>query len=396
MRFTADRKELLAAATHAAKVAVSPKMGGRSDISDVQIEADTGAGVVRLAAWDVYDLAARITVGADVAEAGTVRVTAQAFADAVRATSGETVTVDDIMRGGTIVATGDAGGRAEVPTHTRDADEAIRPPAPMADVRGGSGPVAELADALRRVLLATSTNRARPILNAVRVERGEAGRMLLVATDSYRLHVATVAIALPDGWECVTLPRDQLRTMLGGLVKTGTVTFGTSPDGRVVVGDGRTVWSIRPVEGAYPDWRKLLPKDGPRVGKAAGEVPDGPIVEAIADRDQMRDALAPIVRAWKSAPKGERDNRHVRAFPDGADLLFEYRADGATTAARVAAQVQAVEEIAPQHYNVGFLGDAIAAMPAGNVRARWAGAGQPVELVDENRRTIVLLMPVRT
>lgn len=108
------------------------------------------------------------------------------------------------------------------------------------------------ADALGDVLIAASTDDARPVLTGIAVEHGTT----YAATDSYRLHV------VETGTEDKTIPTILVPRRVAVLLsKIGGVHPTTvSDDGywaKIVTPDLKFV--CRLVEGEYPKWRTLMP-----------------------------------------------------------------------------------------------------------------------------------------
>ena len=113
-------------------------------------------------------------------------------------------------------------------------------------------------EALGQVMVAASTDDARPILTGVFFEH-EAGKLRLVATDSYRLAVRDVPAVDAD---------------LSGLVPVRALkelgrSVGAS-DLQVAVGgreatfsSGRGTLTARVIEGAFPNYRQLIPESYP-------------------------------------------------------------------------------------------------------------------------------------
>lgn len=135
-----------------------------------------------------------------------------------------------------------------------DSEEHAMPSAPTPTLLTVAGP--DLAAALDAVRFAVAVDPALPALAGIRFDLRE-GALWLVATDRYRLAVATAPAYDVDGPDvAATSPTalvDELRELLsGGEVK---LRFG---DGRLVAqADGREVGGAC-VEEEFPDYRRLL------------------------------------------------------------------------------------------------------------------------------------------
>ena len=132
-------------------------------------------------------------------------------------------------------------------------------------------PADAMADALRQVVRAASTDDARAVLTGVLLASDDDG-LRMVATDSYRLAVRD----LPDSGvlaagQKVLIPGralNELQRLLGD-VEQLQVRFG---DRGATFEAGGTRLSTRLIEGEFPNYRNLLPTSYPNlltVGKAA-------------------------------------------------------------------------------------------------------------------------------
>jgi DNA polymerase-3 subunit beta len=128
-----------------------------------------------------------------------------------------------------------------------------------------------LADALSRVVLCASSDEARPVLTGVQFNI-DADGLRLIATDSYRLGIATAEMELkneaPD--DAPIVPARVLKALAKQLQKEGgrgLIYLGTSgskggPDIRLVeFSFGTATWLTRQIEGEFPNWQALLPEE---------------------------------------------------------------------------------------------------------------------------------------
>ena len=129
----------------------------------------------------------------------------------------------------------------------------------MPTIDGGSVVPLEAADmssALSQVLFAASSDEARPVLTGAYFSSKDA-KLFIAATDSYRLAEKSIASASED---LSLLVPAQALSELARALKEGdgsvTVTY-DEQQARFAVGGTEIV--TRLIEGAYPDYRKLLP-----------------------------------------------------------------------------------------------------------------------------------------
>ncbi len=129
-------------------------------------------------------------------------------------------------------------------------------------------PAAVLAEGLRQVVRAASTDDARPLLTGVLLTRAE-GTVRLVATDSYRLALRDLG-----GTESVGTEEDILvpARALAELQRLPVASSGDGPPPMVSVAAGAheitftagpVRISTRLLDGTYPDYRQLIPEHYP-------------------------------------------------------------------------------------------------------------------------------------
>ena len=121
-------------------------------------------------------------------------------------------------------------------------------------------PAQLLGSMVKKVSKAVSRDETRAILTGVRLMiEGPAVRM--VATDSYRLATCEVVLAEQPAEEMdVVIPGRALEEVTRIASSTDTVTLGTS-DNQIVFGFGETTFVTRRIEGSFPNWKQLIPKE---------------------------------------------------------------------------------------------------------------------------------------
>ena len=132
-----------------------------------------------------------------------------------------------------------------------------------------------LAEALRQVVRAASTDDARPLLTGVLMTT-EDDVVRLVATDSYRLALRDLrdTKAVPDAQEILVPARDLAELQrLPGLAASGETDGGvevTADSHEITFRVGAVEVRTRLLDGSYPDYRQLIPNQYPNrlhVGK---------------------------------------------------------------------------------------------------------------------------------
>ncbi len=117
-----------------------------------------------------------------------------------------------------------------------------------------------LGSMVKKVSKAVSRDETRAILTGVRLMiEGPSVRM--VATDSYRLATCEVVLAEQPSEEMdVVIPGRALEEVTRIASSSDMVTLGTS-DNQIVFGFGETTFVTRRIEGSFPNWKQLIPKE---------------------------------------------------------------------------------------------------------------------------------------
>lgn len=117
-----------------------------------------------------------------------------------------------------------------------------------------------LAGMVRQVVKAVSRDETRAILTGVLlVVEGPSVRM--VATDSYRLAVKELILEQPAGGDLeVVVPGKALEEVSRIGASAETVKIGVA-ENQVVFGFGDTVFVTRRIEGSFPNYKQLIPKE---------------------------------------------------------------------------------------------------------------------------------------
>jgi DNA polymerase III subunit beta len=252
VKFRCERDVLLDALTAASK-AVSTRGSSLPVLSGIRLELQ-GSQLTLTGS----DLDLTITVQTDVAgdEDGVVVIPAKLAVDIVRALPAGALTLE----AGDADARIDAG-RSQFSVRLIPADEF-----PKLSVPTGEAvelPAAELAEALRQVVQAASTDDARPILTGVLLA-AEGDGLRLVATDSYRLAIRDLpgrGGLLAEG-QSVLVPSRALNELGKLLDDAGAV--------RVLLGERDASFEVgglrlttRLIEGEFPNYRSLIPSAHP-------------------------------------------------------------------------------------------------------------------------------------
>lgn len=265
MKFRCERDVLVEALGTAGRAAARPgaAQAARSGVR-VVLEGD------RLQATGT-DLDLTIQVEATVAGDGdgVAVIPARLAADIVRSLEPGAVTVEGAGAADDADEVRITAGRSNFSVRTLPADDFPRlapPPAERVTLDA-----AELADALRQVVRAASTDDAVPVITGVLLA-AEGDGVRLVATDRYRLAVRDLpgVQVFRDG-QRVLIPSRALGEVQRLLSGAGTIEVGLG-EREAVFEVGNTRVTTRLVEGEFPNYQQLIPSSYPNrltVGREA-------------------------------------------------------------------------------------------------------------------------------
>jgi DNA polymerase-3 subunit beta len=250
MKVTCTRDELL---RHLGVVsrAVSARMTVQI-LSGVRLAASGGR--LELAATDM-ELSLRSSFDVEVGDEGVVVVPGKTFVDIVRLLPDADVALEHRPAEGTVVLT---CGTATYKLHTYNPEDFPNLP-DVEKVQFVPVDRAAILETAARVGRAASRDESRPVLTGVLV-RFEPGKLVMAATDSYRLSVKETDVEgeTPD-FEAI-VPAKALAE-LGRIAQAGDeLVLGVHENNQVVFGiDG--VWlTTRRIDGQFPNYKQLLPE----------------------------------------------------------------------------------------------------------------------------------------
>jgi DNA polymerase III subunit beta len=244
-----------------------------------------------------------------------------------------------------------------------------------------------VVDAFERVALCTSSDEARPVLTcAALFFREDPPALEVVATDSYRLGVAQIPVEagfrVSDGpllvpARAVRLLAKQLKGAEGAVQVRALEASGVEPSraSRIAFSLPDAEWTVRTVEGEFPNWKQVVPN------------PEGGSFEF--DPEELGSALraATSVRSTMGAPARLTLDRTCSLALKDPDL-GEMRE--ALTEATFSPNGAGAMEVA---FNPDYLADAIRFCGAERGRM-WVRDGLKPALFEGPERRYVL-MPIR-
>ncbi len=282
VKFRCERDALVDRLTTSSR-AVSSRGGALPVLTGIHLSTQDDTLVVT---GSDLDLTIRSTVAVAVDDPGVAVLPARLTVDIVRSLDSGAVEID--------VAGDEArisGGRSKFAVRTLPADDFPHLTEPSGHEVSLSA--ADLASGHRQVVMAASSDDARPILTGVLMS-AEDGGLRLVATDSYRLAVRDLpnATVLSEGQKVLVPSRalGELIRVLGDAeevtVRLGErdVTFD------VPLQDGRVQVTTRLIEGEFPNYRQLIPSSYPNQLVVGRE----PLLEAVRRVKLMGRYAAPL------------------------------------------------------------------------------------------------------
>jgi DNA polymerase-3 subunit beta len=288
-----------------------------------------------------------------------------------------------------------SAGRSQFAVRTHPAADFPRLPVPTGEAV--TLPAGGLADALRQVVRAASSEDSRPILTGV-LMAAEAGGLRLVATDSYRLAVRDLpGLGVLEEGQKVLVPSralSELQRLLGSsssLAGGGgsEAAAGSSPDGSdaqpaitLRLGERDATFELGPVrlttrliEGEFPNYRQLIPTG----------YPNNLIVP--------RDALLEAVRRVKLLVRDPTTPVRIALRSDGIELTVITQDWGQATE-QVDAKYEGSEMTVA--FNPTYLIDGLEAITSDEARLETLDALKPATIKPtEGSDYLYLLMPVR-
>jgi DNA polymerase-3 subunit beta len=220
-------------------------------LSGVLLRAE--AGRLHLAATDM-ELSLRSSLEAQVDGDGAVVVPGRLLVDLVRLLPDSEVTIEHRIDESVVRIT---SGASSSTLHTYAAEDFPR--LPDLDAVGTFTVDREsLLDTVSRVARSASRDESRPVLTGILV-RFEAGKLVMAATDSYRLSVKETELS-GDVPELEAIIPARALAELGRIAQSGdTVELGVHEN--QVVFAAEDVWlTTRRIDGQFPNYKQLLPE----------------------------------------------------------------------------------------------------------------------------------------
>jgi DNA polymerase III subunit beta len=370
VKFRCERDTLVEALSTAGR-AVATRGGALPVLSGVRLEVV--GDQLRLAGSDL-DLTIQVDAAVNGLEDGVSVLPARLIAEIVRALEPGAVTFEsgeDEVRV--------TSGRSQFAVRILPADEFPRLPFPgEGDTAAGGDAVtlqaAELAEALRQVVRAASSDDSLPVISGVLMTAEGAG-LRLVATDRYRLAVRDLpgTSVLREGQKVLVPGRalSELQRLLSG-AESVTLRLGER-DASFEVGSVRL--TTRLIEGEFPPYQKLIPEAMPN--------------RLIVNREALLDAVRRVRLLVKDAITPVR----VSLRPDGVECTVITQELGQATE-DLDAKYEGTELV--MGFNPSFLIDGLEAVGGDEIALETLDPMKPATVRStDGGDYLYLLMPVR-
>ncbi len=333
-------------------------------LGGIHLHAESGR--LELSATDM-ELSLRASVDAAVASSGDVVVPGRLLLEIVRALPAGDVTLEHRPEEALLEV---ICGSASYRLNTYSTEDFPRLP----DVSGATTHAVEakaLLATIARVGRSASRDESRPVLTGVLV-RFEPGKLVMAATDSYRLAVKETAAGgeLPD-LEAIIPARalQELSRLAGGADEIGLAVL----DNHVAFSAGGAWLTSRRIDGQFPNYRQLIPEQFEHIV----ELPREEILDAVRRVALMAQRNSPI---------------RVR-FSTGEITVSAQTQD--VGEARESLPAPFTAETLEIGFNAEFLRDGLDSIESPTLRFKLISPLRPAVLEGEGDDYTYLIMPIR-
>jgi DNA polymerase III subunit beta len=362
MKITCSRDELVAKLGIVSR-AVSTR-GTVQVLSGILLSAD--GDVLSLAATDM-ELSLRTTLEGEVDGDGAVVVPGKLLVDLARLLPENEVAIEYRPEEGVAQI---ASGSASYRLNTYAAEDFPRLPPVDAQLHAIDRDA--LLETVDRVARSASRDESRPVLTGILV-RFEAGKLVMVATDSYRLSVKETELdaAAPE-LEAIIPARALQELARLGAAGGETVELGVH-ENHVVFGTGDAWLTTRRIDGQFPNYRQLMPETFE--------------VELTIARAELYDVVRRVaVLAQRNSPLRLR-------FTEG-ELTVSAQTQDVGEAKESLPVAYAGEEFLIG-FNAEFLREGVDSIKGDDVLVKLINPLRPALLVDPAGDFTYLIMPIR-
>jgi DNA polymerase-3 subunit beta len=333
-------------------------------LAGILLEAD--GGKLQLAATDM-ELSLRTSLEAKVESSGSVVVPGRLLLDLARLLPEAEVSIEHKLEEAIVEV---QCGSATYRLHTYNAEDFPRLPE-TEGIEFHEIDREMLLETVSRVSRSASRDESRPVLTGVLV-RFEPGKLVMAATDSYRLSVKETAVDV-TGLELEAIVPARALTELARIgAEADSLTLGVH-ENQVVFGTGDAWLTTRRIDGQFPNYKQLVPE------AFEYEVP--------ISRDELLDVVRRVsVMAQRNSPLRLR-------FGDGELAVSAQTQD--VGEARESLPVAFSGEPLEIGFNAEFLRDGVESIAGDQVKLKLISPLRPAVLEGESEDFLYLIMPIR-
>jgi DNA polymerase III subunit beta len=229
-------------------------------------------------------------------------------------------------------------------------------------------------DTINRVSRSASRDESRPVLTGILV-RFEGGKVIMAATDSYRLSVKETALADGAGQELEAIVPARALGELARIAQAadgGTIEIGVQ-ENQVVFGVDDIWLTARRIDGQFPNYKQLVPE--------AFE----------AEMTLPREEFLDVVR--RTSVMAQRKSPLRLHFAEGELTVSAETQD--VGQARESLPISYTGEPMEIGFNAEFLRDGLESVPEESVRLRLISPLRPGLIQGEGDDFLYLIMPIR-
>ena len=238
-------------------------------------------------------------------------------------------------------------------------------------------PKEDFLDALSQVLFAASIDETRPVLTGVLLIFKK-GQLILVATDGFRLSQKKIALKAAAKEGNIILPKNVLMEVLRLSGEGEEVLFeARTKDGQCVFGIDDTILSSRVLEGEFPDFERIIPKESN--------------LKISLDKEEL-------LRAVKLSSVFARDSANIvglKVLKGAVELSAESQLAGSQKT-QVEAKVEGAEKDFETSFNFRFLEEFLHSIKGEEILLEFSTSSAPGIFTDPKDPSFLhLIMPVR-
>ncbi len=346
---------------------------GVSTRTSVQILAGiflrAASGQLALSATDM-EISLRVALDAQVEKEGAVVVPGRLLVDIVRLLPSGEVTVAHRAEEGVVEI---ECGSASYRLHTYAAEDFPRLPE-IDDTTAFTVDREVFVDTIARVSRSASRDESRPVLTGVLV-RFEGEKLVMAATDSYRLSVKETSLPEGPGQEVEAIVPARALGELARIAQAGepgTLQIGVQ-ENQVVFGIGDVWLTARRIDGQFPNYKQLLPESF----EAEITIPREDLLEVVRRTSVMAQRKSPL---------------RLR-FENGELTISAQTQD--VGEARESLPISYSGEVIEIGFNAEFLRDGLESVNDESVRIKLISPLRPGLIHGESDDFLYLIMPIR-